>query len=181
VTRVRLFARAVAEAYPYWEAEALTHLKLQKLVFYAYGFCAAESLLDHEVTFEAWKHGPVSPEIYDWLAGFGSKPLPKPPTSQRESNAGLRRLQQVVQVYGRLTAWQLVEESHTEAPWKNAHRPTGEPSVIANRDIVEHFTRKLVVPRLPGAAARDNAALDGIPSARFATFDQLCAFVATCP
>jgi len=41
--------------------EPPTHLKLQKLCFYAYGFGLAEG---HEeelgtVQFEAWKHGPV--------------------------------------------------------------------------------------------------------------------------
>ena len=50
----------------------LTHLKLQKLVYFSHGWhsgITGQSLVSTQV--EAWKHGPVFPDLYHNCMGFG--------------------------------------------------------------------------------------------------------------
>lgn len=54
----------------------LTHLKLQKLVFLAYGFYRAltgERLFRERI--EAWPYGPIVPELYHEFKRFANRPI----------------------------------------------------------------------------------------------------------
>jgi uncharacterized phage-associated protein len=58
------------------QGEKLTHMKLQKLVFFAHGWHLAlygEPLLDEQV--EAWKFGPVIRSLYLELREQGDRPV----------------------------------------------------------------------------------------------------------
>ncbi len=123
---------------------ALTHLKLQKLCFYAYGALLAEDL-EHEggtVTFEAWPHGPVSPAVYTAYRSCGADPIGQAQgTPTKFSAAAERCLDDVLNVYGRLTAWALREESHLEAPWMSTFDPDRKVP-IAEARLRTHFKAK---------------------------------------
>lgn len=98
--------------------EPIDHLRLQKLLFYAFGAAIGHNLA-HEighVRFFAWKHGPVNPEVYKQHRGSGSALLPKPASElvPTYSLALERVLKDAVTVYGCLSSWQLREESHLE-------------------------------------------------------------------
>jgi len=57
---------------------SLTNLKLQKLVYIAYGFYAhfeKEKLFVDRI--EAWQHGSIIPALYHEAKHFGSNPIPK--------------------------------------------------------------------------------------------------------
>ena len=57
--------------------EPLTHLKIQKLCYYAQGFALA--ILDKPLFFEDiehWKHGPVIPTLYQKYKSYGASPIP---------------------------------------------------------------------------------------------------------
>src|SRR5436309_2096397 len=58
----------------------ITHMKLQKLVYYAHGWWLAyrfpEQLLTERP--EVWRHGPVFPSMYMALRGFGNRPITFP-------------------------------------------------------------------------------------------------------
>lgn len=149
------------------------HLKLQKLAFYSYGAALAYGydVSIGSIVFEPWKHGPVSREIWDTYKGRSSAELPPPPLTERLPTYPQQLesvLEAVVEVYGRLSPWGIRCESHLEQPWVtawNARKP-----VISNAEVREHFKQKLSAGRvqLPtylGGAA--NAAVDGIPPARF--------------
>ena len=115
----------------------MSALKLQKLVYY----CQAWSLVwDDEPLFperiEAWAHGPVVKELYDYHRGLfrlsripvGS-PFKLSPTQKRTIDA-------VVKFYGAKEPWHLAELTHLEDPWKNARQgvPVGAPS---SREITQ--------------------------------------------
>lgn len=57
--------------------EGLTHLKLQKLVFYCYSAAVAHGLEAQigAIELEAWEHGPVSRTLWDEYRGCAAEPI----------------------------------------------------------------------------------------------------------
>lgn len=63
----------------------ISNLKLQKLVYIAYGFYASlenEKLFDERI--EAWQHGPVIPSLYHEAKHYGSRAIISPFTTIEE-------------------------------------------------------------------------------------------------
>ena len=102
--------------------EDLTHLKLQKLVYYAQGFHLG--LFDKplfEEPIEAWTHGPVVPYLYHKYKIYkdGILPLPEAFDPANYSEDVKRLLHKIHCVFGQYSAWRLRDFTHQEAPWKN--------------------------------------------------------------
>lgn len=121
----------------------ITHLKLQKLLYYAQGFHLAvhnEPLFAEEI--EAWAHGPVVPTVWQIYRGKGSDPIPPTDGFDPESIPEVTRqlLDEVYEVYGQFTAWRLREMTHAEAPWKN-HAERGD--VISHEELRQFFLTRL--------------------------------------
>ena len=106
--------------------------KLQKLCYYSQAWTIAwgEDPLFGE-DFQAWANGPVCPELFyqhkgvyivrpEMIKGDSSKLLPE----QKEN------IDIVLDGYGDKEAYWLREQTHSEAPWKDARGdlPEGEPS-----------------------------------------------------
>lgn len=56
--------------------DAMTNLRLQKMLYYAQGWSLARNgkpLFEEPI--EAWHYGPVVPECYSWYCGNGRNPL----------------------------------------------------------------------------------------------------------
>lgn len=157
--------------------DALTHLKLQKLAFYCYGALLAFDLdrQTGKLLFEAWKHGPVCPDIYARYSEFGREPLPRPTRAITYGAQVESVLRDVVNVYGRLAAWQLREESHEELPWQNTFNES-ERRPIDNESLRAHFRAKFRGPvvafpeRLFGGSS---FLLDRIPVPTFLTLAEM--------
>jgi uncharacterized phage-associated protein len=186
-------AEWILERYPYraLDVAPLTHLKLQKLCFFAAGcaWACGEGAELADIRFEAWKHGPVLRDVYvvhreqrGELRPSGAPVEPFVAATERALLAALR-------VYGPLSGWALREQSHLEAPWADAKALNdaiavpppaiaGPPPVIENEHIRRHFAAKLHAPG--GVAFPEYLVdagvfrLDGIPfSARFADLHEL--------
>lgn len=138
-----------------------THLKLQKLMFYAYGAARAHGETVPAVTFFKWQHGPVCESVYERCKAFGKhavdlSALNPAPAALPESALD------AVRVYRRLSAWQLRNESHLEEPWLAARMNDS----ISEESIERHFKRKfnsgsVEIPKnMPGAWS---LAVDGLP------------------
>jgi len=59
--------------------DLMSHLKLQKLLYYCQGFTLAllnRPLFEDKVV--AWQHGPVVPTVWEEFKHYGSQPIPKP-------------------------------------------------------------------------------------------------------
>jgi len=113
--------------------DKLTHMKLQKLVYYAHGFCLAlfdRPLIDEQ--FQAWPYGPVAPSLYVELRSYGSDPVTKPAKLLRSNGVSYyketasppsepnlcRVLNKVYEKYKLQTAGQLSKATHQpETPW----------------------------------------------------------------
>ena len=120
----------------------LTHMHIQKLVYFAHARMLSlhrKPLISEE--FEAWKYGPVVPELYDALKINGWKRIRKaiPLDSQPEI---ARRERDIINWsfsrYGHLGGPKLSELTHApEAPWDKAKRQ--DSSVIRNEDIEQYY------------------------------------------
>ena len=65
--------------------EGITHLKLQKLLYYAQGISLA--LLDEALFKEkilTWPHGPVVNEVYDVYKDYGKRDIPTKSTTTKD-------------------------------------------------------------------------------------------------
>jgi len=114
---------------------SLTHLKVQKLVFfvYAWGLALYERNFLSERP-EAWEHGPIFSSLYHRLKTLGSKPMKEyelemsayigqlaicTPSSENRPLSDL--LEQVKEQYGNLNALQLSDLSNQDdSPWAQA-------------------------------------------------------------
>ena len=123
--------------------EAISNLKLQKLLYYAQGCTLAltgEPLFDDEIL--AWEHGPVVPEIYHKYKKNGSNGIPY------DSNFDYRSLdprtaailEEVYQEFCQYSAWKLRNMTHQETPWKK----TKKNDVISNELIKDYFIHNYV-------------------------------------
>lgn len=113
----------------------LTHLKLQKLVYYAQAWVltlTGDPIFQED--FQAWAHGPVLPSLWKKYQGAGFAPLPKANCSHKFTSAVEDILEDVYQHYGEFTAKRLEKMTHEEAPWKNA-RMGLEPYAQSNEKI----------------------------------------------
>jgi uncharacterized phage-associated protein len=146
------------------DVEALTPMKVQKLVYFAYGWNLAihnQPLLNER--FEAWKYGPVVPQLYRELKAFGARPIPEPVTvlrfqgmkisvvtptiheSENHANDTKQLLERIWKVYGRYTAVQLSNATHAPgSPWDVTRKRSGGAShaVIDDRLIRDDFLER---------------------------------------
>lgn len=135
--------------------EGISHLKLQKLLFYAQGIHLAlnngKPLFNEKI--HAWQHGPVIPEIYNQYRKYGREYIPY--THDEVSEEIINRLENDKSVYETLratydnfaiyTAWQLRNMTHKAGtPWAETIAAHGENSIIENTLIKKYFTENIV-------------------------------------
>jgi uncharacterized phage-associated protein len=112
-------------AYILKDTGMITHLKLQKLVYYSQAWSLVwddKPLFREEI--EAWANGPVVPKLYDRLRqrygvdrkilGYGDP--------DRLSAKSKATIDAVLKFYGRRNSQYLSDLTHMEAPWKDARK-----------------------------------------------------------
>ena len=118
--------------------DLMTHMKLQKLVYYAQGFNLAlynEPLFSEPI--EAWQHGPVCPQLHQYYKDHGSSEI-KPVKDLEEvsklfTKEQLELLDEVYTVYGCFAAWYLRQLTHQDTAWHNNY-PFGTISCNAMKE-----------------------------------------------
>lgn len=136
----------------------ISNLKLQKLMFYAQAWHLAlfeERLIDNE--FQAWVHGPVLPNSYREFRQFGWKPIINEDLNQDfidnfcsnvVDQQQCELLNDVVEEYFGLTAFQLERLTHSEDPWIIARKGLApdEPSenVISDDSMIDYYQQFVV-------------------------------------
>lgn len=101
--------------------DVLTHLRLQKLVYYAQAWHLAQTedaIFDEEI--QAWAHGPVVPSLFEKYREFKFNPIPAPDTIPVFDDTTERVLESVLEVYGEHSAKALERMTHRELPWIEA-------------------------------------------------------------
>lgn len=107
----------------------LSHMKLQKLVFYTYGWWLAyhQEPVATEGP-EVWQYGPVFSSMYNALAPFGNRaisrpqrsvPIGHPPLLPEEATAERDLMEWVWSRYGSRSAGTLSDMTHAKGtPWQ---------------------------------------------------------------
>ena len=127
--------------------EAITPLKLQKLVYYADAWYLAnfdKPLITED--FEAWAHGPAIPSLYGKYRDSGWNALPPeegsmPPKKHEDF------LRAVFDEYGQYSAKKLEQMTHEETPWLEA-RGQLAPEAASKNKISKLTMRNFYAGRL---------------------------------
>ncbi len=101
--------------------DSITHLKLQKLLYYAQAWSLV--LLDKRMfkeEIQAWMHGPVVPEVYEEYSKYGYQEIPKPNECPIIAKEYEEVLEEVMKTYGIYQAKYLEMLTHSEQPWIEA-------------------------------------------------------------
>ena len=115
----------------------MSHLKLQKLLFYCDAYSLAffgEELVSDK--FEAWVHGPVCRRVYNQMKGasvlytdMSYSPLPGIDEDAAFNQLPIDVKDLITDVLGNLTQWtgiELERATHRELPWIEARKGYGE-------------------------------------------------------
>ena len=136
-------------AHYFLHIESMSHKKLQKLCYYAQAWHLANygaGLVPNR--FEAWVHGPVSPDLYYVYKDWGWEDIPQyRETIEFDDDQTAPFLDDVYEVYGGYTADELESLTHRELPWKNARHniPSGAYSrnPISLNDMREYYKERI--------------------------------------
>lgn len=144
--------RDVAQYIVDWFAQKHQHvttIKLQKLVYYAQAWSLVwddSPLFDED--FQAWVNGPVVRSLFDDTKGYYYCPTTIVGANSSKLNANQRdTLNKVLEYYGDLTSSELVQLSHSEAPWKYARgdlAPLAPSSSIISKVSIANYYSGLI-------------------------------------
>lgn len=124
--------------------DAISNLKLQKLVYYAQGFHLAlfdgRPLFDEKI--EAWTHGPVAPDLYHEYKKFGKGPIENIEfdPAGKLSDDQIELIQEVYEIFGQFSAWKLRDLTHEEMPWLLHESDASEISIA---EMHEYFKTRV--------------------------------------
>lgn len=129
--------------------ESMQHKKLQKLCYYAQAWYLANynyPLVPNR--FEAWAHGPVSPDLYRKYHDQGWEDISRIRKVICFSDCNIKTfLDRIYMTYGHYTADELEKLTHSEKPWLNArgNLPFGAYSrnPIALRDMRDYYGERI--------------------------------------
>lgn len=123
---------------------SFSNKKLQKLCYYVYSIYLTkygEKIAD--VYFEAWMHGPVSPEIYQIYKKYGWNSIPRYSGKLDVSNEIYERVSNIISNYIMYDATELEEMTHREQPWKLARKGCSKyessNNLINDKDIIQYY------------------------------------------
>lgn len=133
--------------------EGLTHLKIQKLLYFADGVNLAvndEPLFKEKIF--AWPHGPVVKDVYEKLSKYGREEI----EFDRSNFETIKKINDNVELYNLLvmvydsyagyTAWQLREKSHVAGgPWQTTVDKKGMQKEISVDNIRKYFQQNVVI------------------------------------
>ena len=136
--------------------EGITHLKLQKLLYFSQGVSLAEfdrPLFNDSI--EAWSYGPVIKSVYEEFKKYGRNFI-ELTMSENEAKDILYKVSSgymakdildfVYENYAGYTAWKLVEITHQKgSPWYVTWmKNKGEIGTIDNSIIKEYFKKEIL-------------------------------------
>lgn len=127
------------------EGDLISHLKLQKLCYYAQGLAVVTRGTPMFANrLEAWLHGPVVPDLYQVYKSYGNDAIPPVTDLELDRFAHEDRmiLDDVHNYYGQFSAWRLRQMTHGEAPWRDAFERDMNNEISLD-SMIEHFSGEI--------------------------------------
>ncbi|MGN1077756.1 MAG: Panacea domain-containing protein [Candidatus Gallimonas sp.] len=120
--------------------EYMSHLKLQKLLYFAQGcYSAMEDKPLFEEKIYSWAHGPVVASLYQKYKKYKDRGIDKfDPVSIDDHTKSI--LEEVYRVFGQYSAWALREITHQQDPWKQTPIDEEIPLWL----ITKYFKEKII-------------------------------------
>lgn len=124
------------------EGKPLIHIEAQTLLYFSHGWMLGiHGRPFHNGIWEAWRYGPVLPEVYFNLKRHRGKPIATPikgapaePFAEEE-----KAVMDIVYGYRTLGAYTLAGISQSkEGPWRQAWHGKGDGAIIRN-DIMQSY------------------------------------------
>lgn len=128
--------------------DAITHLKVQKLLYYAQGWSLAHydrALFGEDL--QAWAHGPVSVRVWNAYRNYGWDALPKQKLTEKFNSRAEKLLHAVNRKYGIYSAKQLERLTHSEPPWLKARGnlpPEAASNAVIERSDMKKYFKSLL-------------------------------------
>ena len=137
----------------------ISHLKLQKLLYFSHGWQLAISdgeipLIEEQIV--AWEYGPVIKSVYHAFKDFGKRPIDeyaslpskkfkfmnyKPMIEDSDTEELLNR---IWNIYGKLDANHLSKLTHLkDTPWYDSYESQSFNTPISNDKITKYFQSKM--------------------------------------
>jgi uncharacterized phage-associated protein len=123
--------------------DVVTNLKLQKLLFYAQVWHLVKKqapLFDEDA--EAWRFGPVIPEVYDVYKKYGRLPIADD-VSQADVDVldaeTQRYMDKFLLSYMDYSAISLANMTHNEAPWRDAFEKNPDGREVIPQSIIQQY------------------------------------------
>ncbi|RUM95932.1 DUF4065 domain-containing protein [Pseudaminobacter arsenicus] len=136
-------ARFIAECTG-WKATNLTIQKILYLSQVVHLGRTGERLVDTD--FEAWDYGPVAPELYRQLKGFGSKPIPEAVFWQARNisaKPAAETLREACQHLGKKSGGDLIKNTHwSGGAWAKRYIP-GANVRISAEDMLDEYRNRV--------------------------------------
>lgn len=145
------------------DGNLITHLKLQKLCYYAQGYSLAlmgESMFTEPI--EAWEHGPVVRAVWDRYKQYGKRSIPRSDELPEIEPWRLKILAMVHRRYGWMSAWELRNRTHDEMPWRHAWLSEESNAELSHDAMRAFFRSTLRGERLAPEADDKETVLDWI-------------------
>jgi uncharacterized phage-associated protein len=123
--------------------DSITHLKLQKLLYYAqaWALCLLGRPLFEE-DLQAWVHGPVAESVFRAYRRHGFEALPPPDSVPALAPEDEDHLRAVIDAYGDFSARRLEAMTHNEDPWRQARgdlAPDCASQAVIPKDHMKSF------------------------------------------
>jgi len=132
------------------EPELVSHLRLQKLVYYVQAWSLAwrgSPMFPNRI--EAWQHGPVVRDLYPHFAEFknASIPAPESPTPDDLHDDERELIEWVWRTYRGESAAALRKRTHSEPPFQQAWARRSSPDrcdeEISQDSLLDYFRTRL--------------------------------------
>lgn len=126
-------------------SEPISNMKLQKLLYYEQGYHLAyfdEPLFDEDI--EAWKFGPVVPQIYEKYKCHSDKPILPEDGEVSIEGEHYELFYNVFTFFNRFSAFGLMEKTHTENPWLMTSKNGVGPSHIIPKSLISDFFKTVI-------------------------------------
>lgn len=126
--------------------DTLTPMQVLKLVYIAHGFslgAAGVPLIPNRI--EAWKYGPVIPDLYHAIKHWKDKPVGPIITTGLEDFTRNERglVDTIYEAYRGYDGIQLSNLTHRPGtPWHQVYRPD-QHNIVISDDLIQHHYREL--------------------------------------